>query len=176
MIFLIGCNASVSDISDFDDSDVAAIVNGEEITIGELRFLYNDDEILGNLDGTIKAKLAEQEVKKMNIDLSQKLEEIKDSYGITKNIYPPEDDDSDYAVKTREFAETQSAKFGMEPEEYFEKHSEKTQEMILYITAYIEDKIGRPTDNNIEEYNEKADEILNKLVKENEDSVQKLIK
>ena len=57
-----GC--SDSDIAKYDDEDVAAIVRGEEITIGDLRFLFLDDQILESLDGTIKAKLAEQEVKR----------------------------------------------------------------------------------------------------------------
>ncbi|WP_067724524.1 hypothetical protein [Oceanobacillus damuensis] len=170
MIFIVGC----SDISDYDDYDVAAIVRGEEITVGDLRFLYPDDRILEYLDGTIKAKLAEQEVKELNLDVSQELKEIQDTKSVI-GIYPSEDDDTEFANDTREFAHAQSAKFGMEPEEYYEKHYEKTQETSVYVIAYIEEMLGDPKDIG-EEYFEKANELLDKLVEENEDEVQILIK
>ena len=43
-IFLVGCSDSLK----YSDEEVAAIVRGEEITIGELRFLYPDNMSTGN--------------------------------------------------------------------------------------------------------------------------------
>lgn len=106
LLILTGCNS----ISEYEDEDVAAIIRGEEITVGELRFLYEDDKILDNLDGTIKAKLAGQEVKRMNIDVSEKLQEIQDSIDSIRDFYPPEDDLSEMAKDTRKFYEAQAKK------------------------------------------------------------------
>ena len=170
LILIVGC----SDITDYDDNDVAAIVRGEEITVGDLRFLYHDDRIIEYLDGTIKAKLAEQEVKKLNLDVSKELQEIQDTKSVI-GIYPSEDDDTEFANNTRKFADAQSAKLGMEPEEYYEKHYEKTQEISVYVIAYTEEMLGNPDDIG-EEHSEKANELLDKLIEDNEDEVQILIK
>ncbi|MRG86037.1 hypothetical protein [Salinibacillus xinjiangensis] len=172
MFFILGCNDS--EISDYDDTDVAAIVRGEEITVGDLRFLYPDDKLFEFLDGTIKAKLAEQEVKNLNLDVSQELQEIQETKSIV-GTYPAEDDDSEYANAAREFADAQSAKLGLDPEEYFEKHYEKTQETSVYVTAYIEEMLGKPKDIG-EGYTEKANKLLDNLLEENEDEIQILIK
>jgi len=170
VVFLFACN----DISDYDNTDVAAIVRGEEITIGDLRFLYPDDKILEYLDGSIKAKLAEQEVKTLNIDVSHELQTITGSENGV-NIYPSEEDDTEFANNTRDFAAVQSDKFGMESEKYYEKYLEKTQQMSLYVTAYIEEMIGTPEDEG-EEYVEEANELLANLADEHADEIQIRIK
>ncbi len=41
-IFMVGC----SGLSKYDDNEAAAIVKGQEITVGDLRFLYPDDTAL----------------------------------------------------------------------------------------------------------------------------------
>lgn len=169
MMVIVGC----SDISDYDETDVAVIVKGEEITVGDLRFLYPDDRILDYLDGTIKAKLAEQEVIELNLDVSQELKEIQDTKSVI-GLYPPEDIDTEFANDTREFVDAQSAKLGMDPEEYSEKHYEKSQKTSVYVIAYIEEKLGDPKEIG-EEYSQQANELLDKLFEENEDEIQILI-
>ncbi|WP_042221384.1 hypothetical protein [Oceanobacillus manasiensis] len=172
IIFLFGC--SDNSLSDYDNDDIVAIVRGEEITVGDLRFLYPDDKALENLPGTVKAKLAEQEVKRMNLDISHELQEIQDTKKVMGN-YPPEEDDSEIANGTREFADAQSAKFGMTPEEYYEKYFEKSQEMSIYVIAFIEEILGEP-DGSGEEYTKKANALLDDLVDDNEDEIRILIK
>ena len=66
-IFLAGCQG----IAKYDDEDVAAIIRREELTVGELRFLYPDEQIHENLEGTIKGKLAMQEAKAMQLDITE---------------------------------------------------------------------------------------------------------
>jgi len=174
MVFIVGCNQN--DLSNYDDNDVAAIVRGEEITVGDLRFLYSDDKALESLDGTIKAILAEQEAKDLNLDLTQELQKIQIEKVETLNtIFPHEGDDTKISNGSREFADAQSAKLGMEPEEYYEEYFEKTQKMVVYVTAYTEEKLGEPLDNT-EEYMKKANELLDKLVEENQEEIQILIK
>jgi hypothetical protein len=114
MLFIVGCNEGV--ISYYDDTEVAAIVRGEEITVGDLRFLYPDDRIIDYLDGTIKAKLAEQEVKGLNLHVSQELQEIKDTKS-ESSVYPSEEVDTEIAIDIRGFADAQASKLGMVPEE-----------------------------------------------------------
>src|SRR5690625_5847179 len=96
LLILSGCMNS----STYKDEDVAAIVRGEEISVGYLRFLYPDDAIIEMIDGAVKAKLAEQEVKKMNIDISDKVKEVEESYG----KYPQDELYSEGAQSIRAFA------------------------------------------------------------------------
>lgn len=167
VIFLVGCQ----DFSKYDDEAIAAVIRGEELTVGELRFLYSDEQILDNLDGTIKGKLAIQEAKTMNIDVSEELQEM----GSMPDIYPPEDIDTEHVNGMHEFAESQAEKFGIEPEAFYEKYMEKTQEISVYVIAYINEMIGEPGDN-VEEYTESANQLLDDLVEENKDEIQIFIK
>ncbi|WP_252503858.1 hypothetical protein [Sporosarcina sp. Marseille-Q4943] len=176
LMILAGCNS----ISKYDDEDVAAVVRGEEITVGELRLLYPDEKILENLDGTIKAKLAEQEVKKMNLDVSEELQGIHLSKDSIVESYPQDDDKSEIAKDTRKFYESQAKKLGMEPKEFFEKHVTASQEIGVYLQAYLDKMLGEPMVDdknfNVEEYNKKANAVLDKLVKEHKDEIEKFIK
>lgn len=63
LFIFTGCMNAVGD----KDEDVAAVVRGEEITVGYLRLLYPDDAITEMVDEVVKAKLVEQEVKKMHM-------------------------------------------------------------------------------------------------------------
>ncbi|NLP51636.1 hypothetical protein [Bacillus sp. RO1] len=87
MLFIVGCNEAL--ISYNDDTEIAVIVRGEEITVGDLWFLYSDDRLIDYLDGTIKAKLAEQEVRELYMDVSQELQEIKNMKR-ESSVYPSE--------------------------------------------------------------------------------------
>ncbi len=68
LIFMAGC----SSVSKYDDNKAAAIVKGQEITIGDLRFLYPDDTALDYLDWAIRVELVKQRVKEMDLDISDK--------------------------------------------------------------------------------------------------------
>jgi HJR/Mrr/RecB family endonuclease len=166
LIILTGC----SDSPKYNDEDVAVIVRGEEITIGELRFLYLDEEILNMIDGTIKAKLVIQEAKKLNIDVSKEVKETIEALG----DYPPDHIKADTENSIREFAEIQAKKLGVTPEEYYKKYIEKTTETSAYINSYIQEVLGEPM-NDIEKYNQQANKLLNELVEENKDEIKVLI-
>lgn len=162
LLLLVGCN----ELSKYDDEDVAAIIRGEELTIGELRFLYPDDKVLENLDGTIKAKLVKQEVKAMNIDVSKELQEIEEKKSEV-DIYSSKEVDTETANGMREFSESQSAKFEMEPEKYHEEYLEMTQETTVYLVSYIEAMIGDGMDDP-----ETENQLLNDLVEDNKAEIQ----
>jgi hypothetical protein len=72
-IVLAGC----SGISKYDDNEAAAIVKGQEVTVGDLRFLYPDDTALDYLDSAIEVELVKQEVKEMGLDISTNLSDEK---------------------------------------------------------------------------------------------------
>lgn len=166
LIILVGC----SDSTRYNDEDVAAIVRGEEITIGELRFLYPDDELLNMLDGTIKAKLVVQEAKKMNINISKEVEELVAAL----NEYPPDNIDTKAANSIRDFVEPQAKKLGLDPDEYYRKYNEITTETSAYVNAYIQEVLGDPK-GEIEKYDNKANEHLNELVQRSKDEITILI-
>jgi len=115
----MGCRSSVQgSIKDFNDNDIAAIVKVEEITIGELRFLYPDEEVLQNIEGTVKIELIMQEAKRMNLDIS----DDKDLQTETMLSLPLRDKEDPFGKSMIEFIETQAQKLGMEPKEYYKKY------------------------------------------------------
>lgn len=176
LLVLVGC----SSISKYEDDDVAAVVRGEEITVGELRFLYSDDKVLENLDGMIKAKLAVQEAKRLNLDVSDKLQEIQETKSAAIELYPPKDDNSEMAKERRQFPESQAKKLGMDLDEFLVKHYEVMGEINAYMIAYIEEKLGQPfesiTAEESEEFDKKINQMLDTLVEEHKDEITKFIK
>ncbi|MGN7388079.1 hypothetical protein [Sporosarcina sp. SAFN-015] len=176
LMILAGC----SSISKYDDEDVAAVVRGEEITVGELRFLYEDDKVLENLDGMIKATLAVQEAKRLGLDVSKKLQEIQETKNSVLELYPPKEDVSEKAKDMRQFAESQAKKLNMDSDEFIVKHYEIMSEMSAYMIAYIEEKLGQPFESvavdEAEGFDKIANELLNKLVEDHKDEIEKFIK
>ncbi|MBM7600585.1 putative S18 family serine protease [Virgibacillus halotolerans] len=170
LFILSGCMNS----TDYKDDDVAAMVRGEEITVGYLRFLYTDDAIVEMIDEAVKAKLAEQEVKKMNIDVSKQVKEIKESYG----EYPQDELYSAKAQSIRAFADPQARELGIDPKEYYEKYTEVSAEIAAYINVYTSEILGELEDDEfgIEEYNHHASELLDDLVERNKDAIEVRIK
>lgn len=156
------------------DEDVAAIVRGEEITIDHLRLLYSDDAIADMIDEAVKAKLAEQEVKKMNIDVSKKVKELKKSYG----TYPKDEQHNTKAQSIRAFADPQAKKLHMDPEEYYKKYTEASTEKSAYINTYVAEVLGELEDDElgIEEYKQHENELLEDLVENNKDKIDIRIK
>lgn len=170
LIFAVGC----TNISDYDDADIAAIVKGEEIKVGELRFLYPDEKVLDMIEGTVKLKLVMQEAKQMDMNVT---DEINQKIEEGKNL-PPKDTEDSPLQSIRTFAETQAEKLGMEPEAYYQEYVAVTSEQIVYLNAYIEEMVGafENDDNNIQAFNSKANDFLDALVEENKDEIEILIK
>ena len=170
LFILSGCMNS----ADYKDEDVAAIVRGEEITVRYLRFLYPDDAIVEMVDEAVKAKLAEQEVKKMNIDVSKQIKEIEESYG----KYPQGELNSAEAQSIRAFADPQAEELGIDPKEYYKQYTEISAEMAAYSNAYTSELLGGLEDDEfgIEEYNHHASELLDDLVERNKDAIEIKIK
>src|SRR5690625_1724004 len=113
LFIVVGCAEKLT----YNDDDIAAIVKGEEITIGELRFLYPDENVLEMIEGTVKARLVMQEAKEMNIDVSEEINQTKKMMA----TLPPKDSDNPTGKSIREFAESQAQKLNMDPEEYHTK-------------------------------------------------------
>ncbi|WP_042143588.1 hypothetical protein [Paucisalibacillus sp. EB02] len=170
LFILSGCMDSAS----FNDEDIAAIVRGEEITIGYLRMLYPDEEIVSMMDEVVIAKLAEQEVKKMKVDASEHINKIVESYG----QYPQEETQGAEAESIRAFADAQAKKLGMDPSDYYKKYTEISTEMVGYINAYTSEFLGELGEDEfgIEEYAEHANQLLEDLVEQNRDRIEIMIK
>lgn len=162
---LAGCvSAAERSIESYNDDDVVAIVKEKKITVGELRFLYPDDKVLENVKGTVKLELVMQEAKKMNLDVSDELNETNPELQAEKS--------------NLEFAESQAKKLGMEPEQYFKEYKDITTEQILYMNAYIEKVLGEPDsydEEDIKKYDKEANQLLDELVKKNENDIELLI-
>lgn len=162
VLVITGCNK--------EDENVAAVVRGEEILVEDMRLLYPDDVLPEMVDEMIKATLVEQEVKKMEIDISEKVSEIKESYG----EYPSDDEQSAEAQSIRAFAQPQAEQLHMEPEEYYEAYVQASAKQTAYVHAYMDVILGGMDDEalGIEEYSHHANDMLDELVEINEDAIE----
>lgn len=163
LFFIAGC----SDKLKYDDDEVAAVVRGEEITIGDLRFLYPDEGLLDKTEGTVKAALVVQEAKRLNLEIS--------SYSSPDFTLLPE--------TNQQFVKDQAEKFGMDPLEYYEEYSNITNETNSYMLAYITemldltmDELNDPDHIGAQTVNDKANELFDNLMKQYEDEIEILIK
>ena len=173
---LIACGSNKkSNIKDYNDNDIAAIVGEKEITMGELRFLYSDKDILGNIDGYAKFELLLQEAKSLNLDVSDDINSQKEAMLMLSRG----EEDDPFVKSTREFVELQAKKLNMQPEDYYKEYVEIRSEQIAYLSAYSEKMFGKPigyNEDELEIYNKKANDHLNELVKENKKEIKILIK
>lgn len=164
IVLLVGCNDSVS----YNDNEIALIVRGEEITIGDLRFLYPDDQMEENLDSVIKERLVKQEVQDMELDISEEVQatmEELDSYSLSEL-------DQLTGNQMEDFISNQAKKLDMDKEEYLRSYLKNSVETAAYMQAYAFEILGEPTADNIEEFNQKANEHLDKLIEEHKDEIE----
>ncbi|WP_047980893.1 SurA N-terminal domain-containing protein [Ornithinibacillus contaminans] len=98
-IFLVGCNK-------YDNEDIAAIVRGQEITVGDIRFMNgaSDEKLPELVAGIVKQELIIQEAKEMGLDVTEEIEEMLFGMG----ELPPENTDSKSVKNTWEFALSQA--------------------------------------------------------------------
>ena len=168
VLLFIGCSKDTT--YEYPDDEVVAIVNGEEITIKDLRILYNDEQALNRLDATIKATLVMQETERLGLDISKDVEE---NIEMRRQLLT-KDTESEALKANREFAESQAEKFHMEVEDYYEEYVTITANINASMASYVHEKLGPPeveSEESIEEYNEKANQLLDELVKEYEDHI-----
>jgi hypothetical protein len=168
LLSLVGC-------SKYSDDDIAANVRGEEITVGELRFLYPDDKLLDYLDGTIKAILVMQEVEKMNIDITEELQKIEEDKEYAISNFLSNDENNPMADNLNNFIKPQAEKLGMEVDNYYTEYYDKTQKMSVYVVAYINEKLGEPEFED-STYTDRANQLLVDLVNEHKDEIEIFIK
>lgn len=167
LVLLAGC----AGIAKYDDDEVAAIVKGEEITVGDLRFLYPDDTALDYLDWAIKVELIKQELKKIGTEIEMENDWFQE--------LPPKNTNDQDGKQIRKYAESQAKKLNMTPEEFQKEYTKRINRQNAYIFTYIEEMTGEIHPDNEEEIEQfwlKADELLDELVKENEAEIKVLIK
>ncbi|ARD48650.1 hypothetical protein [Sporosarcina sp. P33] len=168
LIFLLsGC----SGIAKYDDHEPAAIVKGQEITIGDLRFLYPDETALDYLDGTIKLELVKQEVQEMGLDITGNLETDQDWFA----ELPPKNTEDEGGRQIRNFAESQAKKLNMDPEEYQKEYARRINELNANLITFLEEKLDGYQFGD-EKMNEEAKQLLEKLAEENKEEIKVLIK
>lgn len=171
-ILLAGCVG----ISSYDDDEVAAIVKEQEITVGDLRFMYPDDTALDYLKGAIEVELVKQEVKEMGLDVSENTNDETDDWFAE---LPPKDTKDEGGKQIRKFAESQAKKLHMEAEEYQKEYAKRINEQNAYMVTYLEEMLGEvlsDMEEAMEDYNEKSNMLLEELVEKNKDEIEVRIK
>lgn len=171
-VFIAGC----SSISTYDDNETAAIVKGQEITIGDLRFLYPDDTALDYLDWAISVELVKHKVEEMGLDISDKLSEEGD--GRWFGELPPADTKDEGGKQIRKFAESQARKLDMKPEEFQREYARRIEEQNAYMVTYLEKKLGIAEfdeEKVMEEFNKEANYLLEELVENHKNEIEVFI-
>lgn len=177
LFLIVGCQLAgqtSNTLSNYKDDDIVAIVKGKEITINDLRFLYPDEKVLDNVDGYIKQELVLQEAKKMNIDVSEEIDMQKE---ILMAVIT--DENNSFGQEMYQFIKSQANKLGLTVDDYLIKYVDITTEQNAYVSAYVLQKFNAPETNDIDEmneYDERINEYLDELMKENEDDIEVLIK
>ncbi|GKV65144.1 MULTISPECIES: hypothetical protein [unclassified Sporosarcina] len=169
-ILLSGC----SNIAKYDNDEPAAIVKGQEITVGDLRFLFPDKKVLDYLDGAIKLELVKQEVKKLDLDISAHLDPEDNGFA----VLPPADTEDPNGRQLREYAESQAKKLHMEPEEFQRQYARRINEQNAYMMTYLEEKLGpyHYEEGETVDFNEEANQLLEDLAEGNQVEIEVLIK
>ncbi|MDV2582401.1 hypothetical protein [Alkalibacillus haloalkaliphilus] len=149
MLISISLVVACSD-SGYSHDDTAAVVKGEEITVGEVRFVFNvhDENLRNSVEMYIVDELIIDEVRnEMGIDLTDEVE----SYVEADPSYPFDDIDPEAAERMRDLVEEQADRFNMEPEEYHEAFSQASAERTVYQDRYFLEKIDDPDSNEIDQ-------------------------
>jgi hypothetical protein len=107
----------------------------------------------------------------MNISIPESSSQYK-----TINL-PPKNYNDLISNSVREFAESQSKKLGMNPEEFHEKYQEIVIEQNAYMVTYILEVLGEPgeSESELRLYTDKVNEMLNELFEQNKDEIEILI-
>src|SRR5699024_1919799 len=138
VLLFFGCSKDTT--YDYSDVVVVAIVNEEEITINDLRILYNDGKVLKRLEATIKDTLVMQKAERLGLDIS---EDVEENIEMRRQLLT-KDAESEALKANREFAESQAEKFHMEVEDYYEEYVTITATINASMASYVHEKLGPP--------------------------------
>lgn len=149
-----------------DDGDVVAIVKGEEITLKDIRSLYDvpDDKISIMVENFVKEEIMMLEAQKIGIDVTDVVESLEFAFpfGETGN---------------EEFFESQAEYLGITSKEYYDVYFNERLERETYVnelvnevldlsqygvddTELIDEKINQYIDNLLNEYKEEIEILL----------------
>lgn len=169
-LFLAGCMGFGS-----KDDQVVLIVRGTEFTLGDVRFLYGDDNIQDGITLLKYMELTRQEVEDLNLDTSESFE-FNNQF--IKEL-PPKNEASESELQDWAFAESQAKKFKMDPQEYFLEYVERDMYYLSYFETYVHEFLGEPDSDNeaeMEAYNIEVNELLNELEAKHKDEIKILYK
>lgn len=162
-LFLAGCLGSKQ-----DPDEVLAIVRGTEITLGEVTFLYGEDNIWDGLRLLMAIELTKQEVEELNLDISTEWENNKDSI----RDLPPKEEARGDEIEYWEFSEKQGKLLNMEPNEFFLEYIEQTMKNLSYFITYMVETVGHYDDMSEDEFNRLINDEVNRLMDVYDDEIE----
>lgn len=163
LLFLVGCS------NQYNKEDVVAIVGDKEITVADVQLIYDlqDKELNEAVEDYVKEEVMVQEAKKMGINATDKIEELK----AINSPFP-----QGQTEEQSEYAKEKAKKLGMTEEEYYEKYLEVSTERSAYIMEYVEKEVGKINDeDSAGEYTEKVNELVDSVLTKHTDDIEILI-
>ncbi|MFZ3580023.1 hypothetical protein [Virgibacillus sp. DJP39] len=151
LMLIVLISAIIAGCSDqYDNEDVVAIVGDEELTVADVRLFQNleEKELNDAVKDYVKEEIMVQDAKKMGIDVSKKVEELK-----KMNTSFPQEQTKDQ----EEYAKKKANELDMSEEEYYEKYLDLSTERSAYVMAFLEKEIGELNkEDDADEYVEKV--------------------
>lgn len=155
-----------------NNEDIAAIVGGKEITIGDIRLLYNmEDRTLEDaVKQYVKEEIMVQEARKMGIDISDEIEK----YQSVNPIFMTETKDKE--IKLNNYYKKKARQLGMTEEDYKNAYFKTFTERGAYINKYLEKVLKKKDeDETSQEYAARVNEYVNGLLSSHSDEIEILI-
>ncbi|WP_138420836.1 hypothetical protein [Aquibacillus sediminis] len=162
-VIIAGCS------NQYNNEEVIAVVDDKEITVADVRLFYNPEEKGLNeaVKDYVKEEIMVQEAKKMGINISEEVEELK----AINSPFPQEQTE-----KQSEYAKAKAEKLGVTEEEYYKKYLDVSTERSAYITKYLEKEVGQLNEEDTaDEYTEKVNDYVDSLLVKHSDDIEILI-
>ncbi|MFV8830365.1 hypothetical protein [Alkalihalobacterium sp. APHAB7] len=149
-----------------DDGDIVAIVKGEEITLKDIRSLYNvpDEKIAIMVKNFVKEEIMVLEAKKLGIDVSGEMEGIELAF--------PFDD-----TENEDFFENQAEYLNMTSREYYDVYFKERLERNAYVNNLVNEvlDLSQYGVDDTELLDEKINEYINGLLNEYKEEIEILL-
>ncbi|MCL7745521.1 hypothetical protein [Halalkalibacter alkaliphilus] len=154
-LLLVGCTGPK-----YEKEDIIAVLEGAEVTVEDVLWQYSlEKEEEKIINWYLKQEIVIQESQARGITVSEdEIDEIK------QELFPGSKPPERYEyLDDKSFYEQQAALLGVSPEEYYEIWEGITLTKQAYVEKYIDEKLGGPTEEEVDLWAQKIDEHIDEL-------------
>ncbi|MFA9558274.1 hypothetical protein ACERII_13280 [Evansella sp. AB-rgal1] len=156
ILFFVACSEQ-----DYEKEDIAAVLNGEEITYEEIMWQFSlEDDLEKWVTAYLKQEIFIIEAKTQGITVTDEEKEER-----KEGMFPGTTASERYELmETKELFDSQATLLGVTPKEYYEVWEDKSHRAQAYIDKYIDEIFGRPTEgDDVDKWGQEIDEHIEDL-------------